>query len=52
MLLVTADEGTVDDATLARSGQQLTERLAAEPGVADVASYWSLGSPPPLRSTD
>ena len=31
---------------------ELTERLAAEPGVADVASYWSLGSPPPLRSTD
>jgi RND superfamily putative drug exporter len=52
VLLVTADEGTVDDATLARSGQQLTERLAAEPGVADVASYWSLGSPPPLRSSD
>jgi RND superfamily putative drug exporter len=52
VLLVKADSGTVDGRTLARAGQRLTERLAAEPGVTDVASYWSLGSPPPLRSTD
>jgi RND superfamily putative drug exporter len=52
VLLVTADEGTVDDAPLAASGLRLTERLAAEAGVSDVASYWSLGAPPPLRSGD
>jgi RND superfamily putative drug exporter len=52
VLLVTADSGTVDSPTLAAAGQDLTQRLAAEPGVTDVASYWSLGSPPPLRSND
>src|SRR5690242_4892735 len=39
VLLVKADSGTVDATTLARAGQQLTTRLAAEPGVTDVASY-------------
>ncbi|HYI60679.1 MAG TPA: MMPL family transporter [Acidimicrobiales bacterium] len=51
VLLVTAEEGTtVDDATVAASAQALTDQLAAEPDVDDVASYWSLGRPPPLRS--
>ena len=52
VLLVTATQGTVDSSAVAARGAQLTEQLAAEPGVADVASYWSLGQAPPLRSTD
>src|SRR3546814_6941598 len=50
VLLVTADSGDVDDPPTAAAGTALTERLAAEEHVVDVASYWSLGSAPPLRS--
>ena len=52
VLLVTAKQGTVDDPAVAAAGSALTERLAAEPRVARAVSYWNLGSPPPLRSTD
>jgi RND superfamily putative drug exporter len=47
-VLVTADAG-VDEPTAVAAGQALTARLAAEPGVADVQSYWSTGAPA-LRS--
>ena len=50
VLLVTADTGSVDDPAVAAAGMSLTRRLAAEPGLAEVASYWSLGSPAPLKS--
>lgn len=50
VLLVTARSGSVDDAAVARLGAQLTERLATEEGVEQAVSYWTLGSPPPLRS--
>ena len=50
VLLVTADDGTVNDPAVAAAGQALTDELAAEPGVTEVASYWSLGSPPPLAN--
>ncbi|HEX9992588.1 MAG TPA: MMPL family transporter [Acidimicrobiales bacterium] len=52
VLLVTADGGSVDDPAVAAAGQALTEELAAQPGVAEVASYWSLGNVPPLRNED
>jgi RND superfamily putative drug exporter len=52
ILLVTVAEGTIDDPGVVDDGRALTEELAAEAGVANVASYWSLGSPPPLRSED
>ena len=52
VLLVTADHGTVDGQRVAAAGRDLTNRLAAEAGVANVVSYWSMGSPPPLRSND
>jgi RND superfamily putative drug exporter len=52
VLLVTARHGSVDAPDVAARGTQLTSRLAAVPGVADVASYWSLGGAPPLRSSD
>ena len=51
VLLVTARHGDVDDPAVARVGEDLTRRLAAEPDLAQVASYWSLDAPS-LRSRD
>src|ERR687892_621621 len=51
VLLVTA-ERSVDDRSAAAAGARLTEELAAEPSVEQAFSYWTLGSAPPLRSTD
>ena len=50
--VVTAESGGVDDPAVASSGAALTAELAAAPGTDDVASYWSLGAPAPLRSED
>ena len=53
ILLVTADDGlTVDDPRVEASATELTAALAAEPDMDDVASYWTLGNAPPLRSGD
>jgi len=49
--IVTAESGDVDDPNASAAGLALTEELAAVDGTADVVSYWSLGSPGPLRST-
>ncbi len=49
LLLVTVPGG-VDTADA--SGTALTRRLAGEPGVADVASYWTAGKPATLKSRD
>jgi RND superfamily putative drug exporter len=51
VLLVTAARGDVDDQAVARAGADLTRRLAAEPDLARVASYWSTGAPS-LKSRD
>jgi len=51
VLLVTARSGTVSDPSVAAAGAALTERLAREPGVTGVSSYWSTGLPE-LRSVD
>ena len=58
VLVVTAAEdpvdGTiaVDDPAAAAAGLALTERVAAEEGISNVLSYWSLDNAPPLRSTE
>ena len=52
VLLVTAKNGTVDDADVVEVGNALTARLGSERGVDRAISYWSLGNPPPLRSGD
>ena len=52
VLLVTAADGSVDGPAAAAAGAALTKELAAEPGIAQAVSYWTLGSPPPLRSND
>jgi putative drug exporter of the RND superfamily len=51
VLLVHAKSGTADDQAVVQSGRALTDALKAEPGVRNVASYWSLQLPA-LRSTD
>src|SRR6266511_2679986 len=50
VLLVSAKHGTVDAPAVAAAGDALTRELAAERGVGQVASYWSLGGAPPLKS--
>lgn len=51
ILILTVPPGSdVDDPALVAEGMALTERLAGEEGVIATSSYWSLGSPPPLRS--
>jgi putative drug exporter of the RND superfamily len=52
VLIASTDAGSVDDAGTATSGLELAGRLDAIDGVEQVASYWSLGSPEALRSTD
>ena len=63
VLLVTAKSATsaspgagsgpaVDREAVSQAAMALSDRLSHEPAVSQVASYWSLGSPPPLRSTD
>src|SRR3954447_9579361 len=52
ILLITAKTGTVDDPAVAAQGAALTQRLATTPGISQSVSYWTLGSPPPLRSKD
>ena len=51
VLVVTAGGGDVDAPEAAAAGAALTQRLAATPGIDSAASYWTLGSAPPLRST-
>jgi RND superfamily putative drug exporter len=51
VLLVTATGGKVDDPAVAAAGKDLTRRLAAEPDLAQVVSYWAAGAPA-LKSTD
>jgi len=50
VLIASNRDGPVDSPSAVAAGTALTRRLAAEPGVAEAASYWSLGQPPPLRS--
>ena len=50
VLLVTATGGDIDAPAVAEAGLALTEAVAAEETTDGVVSYWSLGSPPPLRS--
>jgi RND superfamily putative drug exporter len=52
VLLVRAGSGSVDDPDVTAAGTGITDRLAATDGVTDVVSYWSLGSPTPLRADD
>jgi RND superfamily putative drug exporter len=50
VLLVTADDGSVDGPAAAEAGRALTAEVEALPGVEQAVSYWTLGNAPPLRS--
>ena len=51
VLLVETPSG-VDTATATRDGLALTQRAARDPHLSGVGSYWSLGKPAALRSTN
>ncbi|MCS0605003.1 MMPL family transporter [Streptomyces sp. LP11] len=51
LLLVGAGRGSVDDPAVAAEARSLTARLAAEPGVTGVGSYWQ-GKSAALRAED
>jgi RND superfamily putative drug exporter len=50
ILLANVHSGTVGDPDNSAAGRRLTTELAAEPGVADVLSYWNIPVDPPERS--
>lgn len=52
VMIVTAADGVIDGPAATEAGLALTAELAAEDGVASASSYWTLGSPPSLRSLD
>src|SRR4051812_49575546 len=52
IVLVVHSAKGVDDPSAVAAGNALTQRLAGEHHLYGVVSYWSLGSPPPLKSDD
>ena len=52
VLLVTAVGDSVDDPAVTERGVELTEELAREASIEQAFSYWTLGSPSPLKSHD
>jgi len=52
VVIIATAAGSVDDQEAAATGVALGQALASEDHVTSVASYWTLGSPPPLRSVD
>ncbi|MEU5976242.1 MMPL family transporter [Streptomyces sp. NPDC047315] len=52
LVFVVKAPGSVDGPEVARQGERLTAELAAERGVVQAASYWSLGRAEPLRAED
>jgi putative drug exporter of the RND superfamily len=52
LLLVTAQDGTVDSPEVAEAAGQVEDELAEREGVAEVASYWSRDGSPVMRSDD
>ncbi|MDP9100841.1 MAG: MMPL family transporter [Actinomycetota bacterium] len=52
LALLVRTPGPVDAPGVAAAGRALVARLSAEPGVIQVASYWTSGRPASLRSVD
>ncbi len=52
LLLVTAQQGTVDDPAVVEAATALERDLASREGVAETASYWGRGESPAMRSED
>jgi RND superfamily putative drug exporter len=51
-VLLVRSPGGVEEPAAVAAGTALTERLADEPGVSQVVSWWTAGQPDALRSTD
>ncbi len=52
VLVVTAADGDIDSPAAAAAAQAFTTAVRSVEHVVDVSSYWEMGSPPSLRSTD
>ncbi len=52
VLLVDAADGDVDSAASSTAAAGVLDLVATDAAVAEAVSYWSLGSAPPLRSSD
>ena len=52
VVVATAADADVDSPASVDAGTALAVRLADHPGVAEVTSYWTSGTPPSLRSND
>ncbi|MGA5301842.1 MMPL family transporter [Nucisporomicrobium flavum] len=52
LTLVVGAASGVDSAAAVNAGTALSNRLAAEPHVTNVTSYWTAGRPPQLRGND
>ena len=52
VFLLDALDGDVDSVASSEAGAEVLATIQADPAVAEALSYWSLGSVPPLRSTD
>ena len=50
VMIVTAKSGSVDSPAVAAAGRALTAQLGRTRYVTGAVSYWTLGSPPPLKS--
>lgn len=51
VFLISADNGTVDDAAVRQAGTEFTARLSSDASLTDVASYFTTNAPP-MRSQD
>jgi RND superfamily putative drug exporter len=52
IVIVASAEGSIDGDEAVAAAIALSSALEAEKHVTSVSSYWTLGSPPPLRSVD
>ena len=50
IMVIRAQDGSVDDPEVTAAGIALVDEIASEQGVLQVSSYWTLGSPVSLRS--
>jgi RND superfamily putative drug exporter len=52
LVMAISSPAGVDDPAASADAQELVAEIAATPGVAQVISYWTSGTPPALRSED
>lgn len=52
LVLLFTDPGGVDGAAATSAGTALTQRLAGEPDLTNVTSYWAAGKPAAMKSAD